>query len=129
MCAPFNIHVKRNYVLTPVSTEITIYRSNLKSVKKHVKSSLYFTKPISNASSIWEQKQSLRFRPFILFSIEFFYIYIDCRKSNAEFNQLIKTVVHRARIFEKWCWTHQPLPIILTLFGYFHILTYEVLKL
>jgi len=35
-----------------------------------------------------------------LFSIDFFYIYIYCRKFNAEFNKLIKTVGHRARFFE-----------------------------
>ena len=64
-----------------------------------------------------------------LFSIEFFYIYIYCRKFNAEFDKLIKTVGHRVRCFEKWCWTHTPLPTILTLFGYFHILTYQVLIL
>ena len=64
-----------------------------------------------------------------LFSIEFFYIYIYCRKFNAEFNKLIKSVGQCASCFEKWCWTHPPLPTILTLFGYFHILTYQVLKL
>jgi len=42
------------------------------------------------------------------------------------FNKLIKTEGH---FFEKWCWTHPPLPTILTLFGYFHNLTYQVLKL
>jgi len=53
----------------------------------------------------------------------FFYIYIYCRKINAEFNKLIKTVGHRARFFfGKWCWTT-------TLFGHFRILTYQVLKL
>jgi len=31
----------------------------------------------------------------------FFYIYIYCRKINAEFNKLIKTVGHRARFFSK----------------------------
>ena len=35
-----------------------------------------------------------------LFSI-LFYIYIYCRKFNAEFNKLIKTVGHRARLFPK----------------------------
>jgi len=35
---------------------------------------------------------------------------------------LIKTVGHRARFFETN--PHPPLPTILTLFGYFHILTY-----
>jgi len=43
--------------------------------------------------------------------------------------KLMKTVGHLARFFEKWCWTHPHLPTILTLFGYFHILTYQVLKL
>ena len=36
-----------------------------------------------------------------LFSIDFFYIYIYCRKFNAEFNNLIKTVGHRDRFFQK----------------------------
>ena len=37
------------------------------------------------------------------FSIDFFYIYIYCKKVNAEFNKLIKTVGHRTRCihFEK----------------------------
>jgi len=35
----------------------------------------------------------------------FFYIYIFYRKFNAEHNKLMKTVGHRARLFEKW-WTH-----------------------
>ena len=67
----------------------------------------------------------------LFFSIDFFYIYIYCRKFNAAFNKLIKTVVHCARVFffKKWCWTHPPLPPILSLFGYFHILTYQVLYL
>jgi len=64
-----------------------------------------------------------------LFSIDFFYIYIYSRKFNAEFNELIQTVGHRARFIENWCWTHPPLPTILSLFGYFHILTYQVAKL
>ena len=38
------------------------------------------------------------------FSIYFIYVY--CRKFNAELNKLIKTVGHRACFFEKWCWTH-----------------------
>ena len=54
-----------------------------------------------------------------LFSIFFFYIYIYWRKFNAEFNKFIKTVGHYTRFFQKWCWTHPPLPTILTLFGYF----------
>jgi len=33
-----------------------------------------------------------------LFSIDFFYIYIYCRKFNAEFNKLIKTVGHRRKM-------------------------------
>ena len=67
---------------------------------------------------------------FFLFSIDcFFYIYIYCRKFDAEFNKLIKALGHRARFFEKWCWTHPPLPTRLNLFGYFHIPTYQVLKL
>ena len=31
-----------------------------------------------------------------------------------KFNKLIKSVSHRARFFEKSCWTHPPLPISLT---------------
>ena len=50
-----------------------------------------------------------------LFFILFFYIYIYYRKFNAEFNKLIKTVGHVANN--------------LTLFEYFHMLTYRVLKL
>ena len=56
-------------------------------------------------------------------------IYIDCRKLNAEFNKLIKTVGHRAGFFEKMMLNTPTLPTFLTLFGYFHILTYQVLKL
>ena len=63
-----------------------------------------------------------------LFSIDF-YIYIYCREFNAEFNKLMKTVGHPARFPEKSCWAHPPLSTILTLFGYFHTLTYQVLKL
>jgi len=37
----------------------------------------------------------------------------------------MQPVDHHARCFA----THTPLPTILTLFGYFHILTYQVLKL
>jgi len=51
------------------------------------------------------------------------------RKFNAEFKKLIKTVGHRARLFEKCFLTNPHLPTNLTLFGYFHILTYQVLKL
>ena len=29
---------------------------------------------------------------------------------------------------KKWCWTHPPLPTSLTLFGYFHTMSYQVLK-
>ena len=36
-----------------------------------------------------------------LFSIEFLFIYIRCRKFNAEFNYLITTTGHRARFFPK----------------------------
>ena len=36
----------------------------------------------------------------ILFS-HFFYIYLYCRKCNAEFNKLIKAVAHRANFFSK----------------------------
>ena len=47
------------------------------------------------------------FFDFFIFIFDFFlYIYIRCRKFNAEFNKLIKTIGHRARFFEKWCWTH-----------------------
>ena len=46
----------------------------------------------------------------IFFSIYFFlHLHIYCRKCNAEFNELIKTLVDRARFFSK---------IFLTLFGY-----------
>jgi len=38
-----------------------------------------------------------------LFSIDFVCIYIYCRKFNAEFNKLIKTVGQRARFYEKLC--------------------------
>ena len=41
-------------------------------------------------------------------------------KLNAEFNKLLKTVGHRASYFSE---------TILTLFGYFLSLTYQVLKL
>jgi len=33
--------------------------------------------------------------------IDFFNVYIYCRKFNAEFNKLIQTVGHRARFFSK----------------------------
>ena len=57
-------------------------------------------------------------------------IYIDCRKLNAEFNKVIKAVGHRARFFEKKMRLNtSTLPTISTLFGYFHILTYQVFKL
>jgi len=36
-----------------------------------------------------------------LCSIDFFYIYIYCRKFNAEFNKFIKTVGHCASFFSK----------------------------
>jgi len=36
-----------------------------------------------------------------LFSIDFLLIYVYCRKFNAEFDKLIKTVGHHARFFEK----------------------------
>ena len=35
--------------------------------------------------------------------IDFFYIYTFYKKVNAEFNKLIKTVGHRALVFEKRC--------------------------
>ena len=58
-----------------------------------------------------------------------YFIYIYCRKHNAEFHKLINSVGHSASFPpEEWCWTHPPLPTILTLFEYFHILTYQVLK-
>ena len=38
---------------------------------------------------------------FYIFDIFYFYIYIYCRKGKAEFNELIQTVGHRARFFEK----------------------------
>ena len=38
-----------------------------------------------------------------LFSIDFLFIYVYCRKFNAEFNKLIKTVGHCACFFEKRC--------------------------
>ena len=57
------------------------------------------------------------------------YIYIYCRKFSAKFNKLIKTVGHRARCFEFVMLNTPTLPTNLTLFGYFHILTYQVLKL
>ena len=41
------------------------------------------------------------FSAVFLFSIYFFYIYINCRKFNAEFNKLIKTVGHLASFFSK----------------------------
>jgi len=50
-------------------------------------------------------------------------------KSNAEFNQLIKKSRSPFSFFEKWCGKQPPLPTILTIFGYFHSLTYQVLKL
>ena len=37
---------------------------------------------------------------FYIFDIFYFYIYIYCRKGNAEFNKLIQTVGHRARFFK-----------------------------
>ena len=65
-----------------------------------------------------------------LFSIDFFYIYIYCRKFNAEFNKLIKTVGHRDRFFPKNDGEHTHLcQQFWLLFGYFDIVTYQVLKL
>jgi len=37
----------------------------------------------------------------VLPSDDFFYIYIYCKKLNAEFNKLIQAVGHRARFFPK----------------------------
>ena len=69
------------------------------------------------------------FSVVFLFWIEFFYIHIYCRKFNAEFNKLIKTEGYRACFLNsKNDVEHTPLPTILTLFGYFHIFTYQVLK-
>ena len=59
-----------------------------------------------------------------LFSIKKKNIYKHYRKLSAEFNKLIKTIGHRARLFENWCWTHPHLPTILTLFGHFHSIKY-----
>ena len=42
------------------------------------------------------------FYSFFIFA-RFFYIYIYCRKCNAEFNKLIQTVGHCVRYFEKGC--------------------------
>ena len=68
------------------------------------------------------------FSVFFLFSIDFFYIYIIyCRKFSAEFNKLIKTVGHSACFFRKMMLNL--CNIFFTLFGYFHILTYQALKL
>ena len=39
------------------------------------------------------------FSDSFLFSIDFLYIYIRCRKFNAEFNKLIKTTGHSAHFF------------------------------
>ena len=64
-----------------------------------------------------------------IFSIDLFYIYIRCMKFNTEFNKLIKQQVTVLFFPEKWCWSHPPLPTIITLFGQFHIVTYQVLKL
>ena len=63
------------------------------------------------------------------FSIFMFNICIYCRKIHFEFNKLINTVGHSACYFEKGRWSHPPLPTSVCLFGYFHILTYQVLKL
>ena len=41
-----------------------------------------------------------------VFNFGYFYIYMFCRKFNAEFNKLIKTEVHRARLFSKNEHTH-----------------------
>ena len=43
---------------------------------------------------------------FVLFSIDFFYIYVYCRKFNAELNKLIKTKGHRACFFGKKYFEH-----------------------
>jgi len=55
----------------------------------------------------------------------FFYIYIYYRIFNAEFNKLIKTVGHRALIFREMVLNT---PTFANNFGYFQILTYQVLK-
>ena len=61
---------------------------------------------------------------FLIFDI-FFYIYIYYREFNVEFNNLIKTVGHRARLFFfRKMMLNTPTPTILTLFGYFHMFTY-----
>ena len=69
-------------------------------------------------------------RPFkdvfgsFLCSIDFYYIYIYCKKLNAEFHKLIKTVGHHHGFFEKWYCTHLPLPTILNfiwIFSYSHL--------
>ena len=61
-----------------------------------------------------------------LFSIDYLYISIYGRKFNAEFNKLIKQSV-TVFVFSKNDVEHTP--TILILFGYFHILTYQVLTL
>ena len=50
------------------------------------------------------------FESFFLFSKVFFYIYIRCRKLNADFNKLIKITGHCARgFFSKNCVEHKNL--------------------
>ena len=75
-------------------------------------------------NNTWNEKLKTISIGFFIFDT-FFYIYIYYRKFNVDFNKLMQPVDHHARCFA----THTPLPTILTLFGYFHILTYQVLKL
>ena len=55
---------------------------------------------------------------YFIFSIDF-YVYIRCRKFDAEFNRLIQTIGHRARFSRKN--DVEPLPRILTLLGHCYL--------
>jgi len=61
-----------------------------------------------------------------LFLIDFFYIYLYCRKFNAEFNKLIKTVGHRVRFFFRKMMLNTP--TVVNIFEIVWILSYSHLS-